>query len=221
MGNMRFAEAIFAVCTVAGALLWLNLGTALAHCDTMDGPIIKNAQEALETGKAELVLMWIQKKDEPELMQAFRKAREVRKLNPAARELADRYFLETFVRLHRAGEGAPYTGIKPAGTEADPAVERADRALETGSADELLKFISEAIMHGVREQYQRALSLKKESGHSVEAGRDYAAAYVAYVHYVEKLYNDAAAKGGHHHGDEAPSGHENSRQAPAEKHDHH
>ena len=92
---------------VIAALIILigGAGIVIAHCDTMDGPIIKNAQKALETGDVNLVLMWIQKNDEAELKQAFHKVREVRKLNPTAKELADRYFLETFVRLHRAGEG--------------------------------------------------------------------------------------------------------------------
>jgi len=144
-------------------------------------------------------------------MQAFRKAREVRKLNPAARELADRYFLETFVRLHRAGEGAPYTGIKPAGTEVEPSVKQADKALETGSPEDLLKFMSAAVMKGVREQYERASELRKHAGHNVEAGRAYAAAYVTYVHYVEGLYNMATPK---------PKGAHGGHDAPAAKHEH-
>ncbi len=175
-----------------------SIGIVFAHCDTMDGPIIKSAQKALETGNVNLVLMWIQKKDEAELRQAFRKARKVRKLNPAAKELADRYFLETFVRLHRAGEGEPFTGIKPAGTEVGPAVEGADKALESGSIDDLLKLMTEKVVHGVREHFERAVALKKHAGESVEAGREYVEAYVKYVHYVEKLYDDATAKVGHH-----------------------
>jgi hypothetical protein len=137
-------------------------------------------------------------------MQAFKKAREVRKLNPAAKELADRYFLETFVRLHRAGEGEPYTGIKPAGTELGPAVEGADKALESGSINDLLKLMTETVVHSIREHFERAVALKKQAGGSVEAGREYVEAYVKYVHYVEKLYDDATAKTGHHgHGAEA------------------
>ncbi len=195
--SLTFLMALFSVLLIAS-------GLAFAHCDTMDGPIIKSAQEALETGKVDLVLMWIQKKDEAELKQAFQKAREVRKLNPAAKELADRYFLETFVRLHRAGEGAPFTGIKPAGTDLNPAVAGADKALEAGSIDDLLKLMSETVLHGIREHYERTVALKKHAGHSVEAGREFAAAYVTYVHYVEKLYDDATKAA--HHGHGAPAG---------------
>ncbi len=205
MESTNYTAAVVTFLTIL--CTFLLSGAVFAHCDTMDGPIIKSAQKALETGDIDLVLMWIQKKDEVELKQAFQNAREVRKLNPAAKELADRYFLETFVRLHRAGEGAPYTGIKPAGAEVNPAVEKADKALEAGSADDLLKFMSEKIVEGVREHYERTLTLKKHAGHNVDAGREFAAAYVTYVHYVEKLYDDAKATSGHH-GHGGPAKHE-------------
>jgi hypothetical protein len=56
----------------------------------------------------------------------------VRKLNPEAKEFADMYFFETLVRIHRAGEGEPYTGIKPAGRDLGPAVPAADKAIVDG-----------------------------------------------------------------------------------------
>jgi hypothetical protein len=198
MATTNFISSFVTYITLVVTILLMGAGLVLAHCDTMDGPIIKTAQKALETGDVKLVLMWIQKKDEAELKQAFKKAREVRKLNPAAKELADMYFLETFVRLHRAGEGEPYTGIKPAGTELEPAVEGADKALASGSIDDLLKLMTEAVVHGVREHFEHAMALKKRASESVEAGREYVEAYVKYVHYVEKLYDDATAKTAHH-----------------------
>ena len=198
MASTNIITSFTTIAIVVFTIILMSAGLVFSHCDTMDGPIIKSAQKALETGDINLVLMWIQKKDEAELKQAFQKAREVRKLNPAAKELADRYFLETFVRLHRAGEGAPFTGIKPAGTEFGPAVERADKALESGSIDDLLKLMTEALVHGIREHFERAVALKKHAGESVEAGREFAEAYVKYVHYVEKLYDDATAKTAHH-----------------------
>jgi len=198
MATTNFITSFVTFVTVVFSILLMGAGLVFAHCDTMDGPIIKSAQKALETGDVNLVLMWIQKKDEAELMHAFKKAREVRKLNPAAMELADKYFLETFVRLHRAGEGEPYTGIKPAGTELGPAVEGADKALESGSINDLLKLMTESVVHGIREHFERAVALRKHAGESVEAGREYVEAYVKYVHYVEKLFDDATAKVAHH-----------------------
>ena len=209
MASTNFATPFLYILAVFSTILLLGAGLVFAHCDTMDGPIIKSAQKALESGDIDLVLMWVQKKDEAELKQAFQKAREVRKLNPAAKKLADQYFLETFVRLHRAGEGAPFTGIKPAGTDSNPAVEGADKALETGSTDALLKFMTETIVHGIREHFDRTMKVKKHVGESVESGREYAEAYVRYVHYVEKLYDDATVKTAHH-----------SHDAPAAKHEH-
>jgi len=198
MKSMGWIGRFAGVAAIAAAFLAIGAGPVSAHCDTMDGPVIQAAQKALETGKVEQVLVWVQKKDEAAIREAFAKTREVRKLNPAARELADMYFFETLVRIHRAGEGAPYTGIIPAGAVVEPAVEHADKALEEGKPDEILSFVTEAVAKGIRHHFERAWHAKQHASHSVEAGREFVGAYVPYVHYVERLSLDAAMTGGHH-----------------------
>jgi hypothetical protein len=93
-----------------------------AHCDTMNGPVVAAAQTALRAGDVTPVLKWVRKEHEPEVRAAFARTLKVRATGDDARQLADVYFFETLVRLHRAGEGAPYTGLKPAGSEIEPAV---------------------------------------------------------------------------------------------------
>ena len=63
-----------------------------------------SAQGLLTNEFLDLVLIRVQNKDEGEIKKAFDRARAVRKLNPQAKELADMYFFETLVRIHRAGE---------------------------------------------------------------------------------------------------------------------
>lgn len=58
-------------------------------------------------GNVNLVLIWVQKTDEDEVKKAFQKTLAVRKLNPQAKELADTYFFETLIRIHRAENGHP------------------------------------------------------------------------------------------------------------------
>ena len=172
----------------------------LAHCDTMDGPVVQSAQRALETGDVTPVLLWVPAKDEPEIREVFQKALSVRKLNKAAADIADMYFFETLVRVHRAGEGEPYAGIQPAGTDPGAAVKAADRSLESGSVEPVLKMMTEALTKGIRERYEQALHRQKHAGDSVEAGRKFVGAYVEYVHYVEALY-DLASQGPGRHGE--------------------
>ncbi|HZD40652.1 MAG TPA: DUF6448 family protein, partial [Terriglobales bacterium] len=115
--NKQMFTAVITVCLIffmAGLSLPRQ---AIAHCDGLDGPVVKAAQNALQTGNVDLVLIWIRPKDEKEIRTAFQKTLAVRQLNPQARELADMYFFETLVRVHRAGEGAPYTGLKPPGRD--------------------------------------------------------------------------------------------------------
>ena len=158
----------------------------LAHCDTLDGPVVADARVALDKADITPVLKWVKAGDEQELREAFAKTQAVRKLDPAAKTLADTYFFETLVRVHRAGEGAPYTGLKPAGT-VEPVIAKADQSLEKGNVDELAKTIASHAEAGIRKRFQHALEAKKHAQESVAAGRDYVEAYVTYVHYVEGI----------------------------------
>jgi hypothetical protein len=179
-----------AILLVSGAFLTWPQG-AQAHCDGMDGPVVKAAQEALATGNVNLVLIWVQKKDEGEIKKAFDRTRAVRKLNPQAKELADMYFFETLVRIHRAGEGAPYTGLKPAGRDLGLAIPATDKALENGIIEPLLKLLTEATQTGIRQQFKQVIAKKKFGKDDVGAGREYVKSYVEFVHYVERIYEDA------------------------------
>jgi hypothetical protein len=205
---MRTRKILTAL-SVAVALAWS--ASASAHCDTLDGPVVSAGQKALETGNANLFLPWVRKADEAEVRKAFDKARSVRKAGGEAKELADRYFFETLVRVHRAGEGAPYTGLKPAG-QVEPPVAAADRAIESGKLQPLAKLVSERVEKGLHGHYDKVASKKKYNPNDVEAGRAYTAAYVEFVHYAERLYDAAEAPVAHHapagaHAEKASHGH--------------
>lgn len=175
---------------------------ALAHCDALDGPVITDARTALADGEVAPVLKWVTAEDEEAIRAAFSKTLAVRELNADARALADRYFFETLVRIHRASEGAAYTGLKPAGNT-EPVIAKADRALEQGSVDALAKSIAAHTQEGVHERFQHALETKKHAAESVAAGREFVAAYVTYVHYVEGVAK--AVHGAPHHTEAASS----------------
>lgn len=172
-------------------------GPAGAHCDTWDGPVIADARAALASGNLAPVLKWVSPAAEAEVRETFSRALAVRALGPEARALADRSFFETVVRLHRAGEGEPYTGIQPAGAEIEPAVAAADRALDDGSLDSLVKLVTAAAERGLRERHARVTQARRRAGESVEAGREYVAAYVDFVHFAERLHADASGPAAH------------------------
>jgi hypothetical protein len=168
-----------------------------AHCDTLDGPVVLSAKQALEKGEVTPVLKWVQKDDEGAVRAAFKETMLVRAKGKEAKELADRYFFETLVRIHRASEGEPYTGLKPAGA-IDPAVKGADEALESGSAENLVKMLTDKVAAGARERFAAVFENKKHAEESVEAGRKFVQDYVEFTHYVERIYLDAGGKEVHH-----------------------
>jgi hypothetical protein len=184
---------------VIPGVCWFGIRKADAHCDSLDGPVITEAKAALEKGDVMPVLKWIPKDHEGEIRAVFAQAVAVRAKGTDARELADRFFFETLVRVHRAGEGAPYTGLKPAGTAA-PAVAAADKALDAGSVDALASKIGNAVRDGIRKRFADVMQKKKHVNDSVEAGRQYVAAYVEYVHFVEGIHTMVAKATAHGHG---------------------
>jgi hypothetical protein len=169
---------------------------ARAHCDTLDGPVVTAARAALETGKLAPVLAWVQPADEGEIRAAFTSSRAARRTGKEAREVADRWFFETVVRVHRAGEGAPYTGLKPAGTP-DPAVAAADRAIASGDARALEVLLVDAVRGGLHANLTR-LQRERPPADDVVAGRRWVAAYVPLVHWAEGVYAAAGARGDGH-----------------------
>jgi hypothetical protein len=184
------------------------------HCDTLDGPVVIDAKAALAKGDIAPVLKWIPASGEHEVREAFAKTLAVRGKGKEAQELADTWFFETLVRVHRASEGAPYTGLKAAGAEEETIV-AADKALATGKVDDLVKLVVEAVEHGIRHRFEQTAEKKKHAEQDVEQGRAYVASYVDFIHYGERIYQDAANPPSHHAEGAAPAGHE-AHGAPAE-----
>lgn len=175
--------------------------SAQAHCDAVDGPVATAAVKALDTGNVNLILPYAPAQAEPELGAAFDQALAVRGKGAEEKALADRYFMETAVRLHRAGEGAPYTGLQPAGTDFGPAIPAAEKALETGNTDELTALMAEQVTHGIADRFKDAVAHRpatKEpaAASDVAAARERVSAELGFIGYVEGIY--LATKGGNH-----------------------
>lgn len=185
---------LFALTVIVAVLVTAVPLRVLAHCDTMEGPVVAAAKLALEKSDVTPLLKWVKPEQETEIRAAFQKTLTVRKQSAEAKELADLYFFETLVRVHRASEGEPYTGLKPAGSAVEPGVTAADKAIESGKLDGLLKDVTDSVIAGIRERYQRVLETKKHADENIAAGRKYVAAYVEFIHYVEHLHQAVAGE---------------------------
>lgn len=194
-----FGAGDWSINPATGSGLGLLAVWGIAHCDGLDGPVVQLAIKALDSGNVNHVLPWVQEKDESEIRRAFDHAVSVRKLSPDAKALADRHFFETLVRIHRAGEGAPFTGLKPAGRDLGPAIPAADMALKDGSIEKVVKLLTDAVGKGLRRHFHAAFSHRGFTPDDVKAGREFVEVYVPYIHYVERLWRDAtSAAHGHH-----------------------
>jgi hypothetical protein len=184
---------------VVGLVMWPS--GAYAHCDSVDGPVASAARQALDTENVHVALPYAPAAAEKEIIAAYEQALAVRTKGPEAKALADRYFMETVVRLHRAGEHAPYTGLKAAGRDFGPAIPAAEKALESGKVGPLARLLSHHVEHGITEHFEHARhamdASKEPAAHDgVAAARQRVSAELAFVGYIEGLYQ--ATKGGEH-----------------------
>lgn len=202
--------------TAAIFTILLSSSKIYAHCDGVDGPVVKSAKKALETGNVNLVLIWVGKNDENTIKDSFSKTMKVRKLNDEARELADSYFFETLVRIHRAGEGEPYTGLKPSGRDLGPVIPAADRSIEEGSIKPLKDVFAAKNLNTskVESLFNAVMKNRSYETNDIQAGRKYVHSYVEFLHTAEHLYESGRA------GDQKKDNHHKLESAETPAHSH-
>lgn len=197
---MRTVKSFFKI----HSFLWITVlafFTSLpvsAHCDSYDGPVIKDAQKALETNQVQLIMKWISPEQEKEIIPLFEKTYSLRSGDKEIYAIVEKHFFETLVRLHRETEGAPYTGLKPAGTT-NQIIQLTDRAIESKDVDDLLGKLNNHIGMVIREKYNRLLELDKVKNESPARGREYVAAYIDYTHTIEGIHDIIVNTEGHKH----------------------
>jgi Family of unknown function (DUF6448) len=194
------------IAAVIAAGLLLGVQGAQAHCDSLDGPVAKAVQKALQTGNVNPVLAYAPAASEAEIRAAFEKSRKVRGLGADARLLADQAFMETVIRLHRAGEGAAYTGLKPTGTDYGPVIPAAEHALESGDLTKLKDVLFEQIDHALRERLAHVREFQKapwepKTAAEVPHARERVTAELGFVTFAETLRQAALGRGAEHHVD--------------------
>lgn len=62
----------------------------------------------------------------------------------------------------------------------------------------LVKLLTEEIREGLVERFNRARKARSYASTDVEAGRDYARAYVTFIHYVERAHEAASQSAAGH-----------------------
>lgn len=158
------------------------------HCDAIDGPVVRAALKALEAEDLNIILPYVKKDGEAEVRRAFDRVVPLRKNGALAREVAELHFFETVVRVHRAGEGETYTGLKPAGLSVGPVIPVAEKAIESGSADELVAALTGMVAEAIREKFARVLALQAQADRTVDDARAYVDAMLGLQVWSHKLY---------------------------------
>lgn len=170
------------------------------HCDSVDGPVVAAARAALRTGNVDLVLPYVPEPGEAEVRRAFEQVAPVRSLGPQAAAVAEQWFFETVVRIHREGERAPFTGLKPAGSDVGPVIPLAEQAVQTGDAEEVFRFLAADLKAQLAHRVERLAELASTKDASVAAAREYVEAMLGFEVYSNQVYQALHAEPHGEHG---------------------
>jgi hypothetical protein len=174
------------------------------HCDSLDGPVVTAARQALAAGDVELVLPYVAADSEQEIRGAFARVLPLCAAPGEASTIARQWFFETVVRVHRAGEHAPYTGLKPAGLDVGPAIPLAERAIESGDAEEVYRLLADDLRTELADRLAHVSKLASGKGASVAAAREYVRAVLGFQLYANHVYQAVHTDP---HGEHGPDGH--------------
>lgn len=188
-------RALFIILLFLG--LWAIPQNAFAHCDSYDGPVVKDALKALDINDSALVMKWIDTKHEKEIKDLFAETMKYKSGDKEIYSLLEKHFLETLVKVHREGEGEPYTGLKPAGTTKQ-IIQLTDSALAEQDFEGFLVKYNGHVNEILTEKYEKVAQLDKVKNESVQKGRDFVAAYVDYTHTIEMMHDILIHTGGAH-----------------------
>lgn len=194
----------------AAAIMTIIPLTASAHCDTMEGPTVADGYKAIESGNVNYALKWVQPEYETDITNKFNLIMKMKDLSPEAEEVAEQYFFSELVRVHRAGEGAAFDGLKPSGTPVDEVVAAADESIEVGNLGPIKELHEEGLipeerMSEIEERFEKVMSLKDYDVNDLEEGREYIESYVGFFKYAE---GEEEGHGAGAHGKEAADAHE-------------
>lgn len=165
------------------------------HCDSLDGPVVRAAEEALAAANVDLVLPYVPEDGEREVIAAFDDVIAARRTGVRAREVADRYFFETVVRIHRRGEGAAFTGLRPAGLDVGPVIPIAERAIESGNAEDLEEILVATVREELADRFEHMRHLHHRADRGVEGARAYVQAMLGLQVWAHGVYQAAHAAG--------------------------
>ena len=172
------------------------------HCDSLDGPVVAAARRAVAAGDVDLVLPYVPAEAEDEVRTAFDRVLPLQAGGGEAAAVAQRWFFETVVRVHRAGEGAAYTGLKPAGLDVGPVIPLAEKATASGDVDPVYRLLANDLHAELARRLHRVGQLAAGKDASVAAARAYVEAllgFQVYAHHVHQAMH-AGPHGEHRHG---------------------
>jgi hypothetical protein len=158
------------------------------HCDSLDGPVVTAARDAFVAGDVDLILPYVPADAEAEIREAFTRVLPLHTADGPGADVARQWFYETVVRVHRAGEHAAYTGLKPAGLDVGPVIPLAEKATETGDVEEVYRLLAADLHTELTRRLDQVIRLATGKDASLPAARAHVHAMLGFQVYANHVH---------------------------------
>jgi hypothetical protein len=161
-----------------------------------NGPVMRAAKMALETGNADHILIWVPEESENTLKNLLEKTCCERTTQRKARNHSIEWYLQTINRLHSEYYRPHDLNISTKTPEERKTILLVERACETGNFDEIATVMQITSDEEIRQRFNDVLNKSNYDMDNIAAGRAYVSAFTDFIACINSLRSGSRREAG-------------------------
>jgi hypothetical protein len=159
-----------------------------------NGPVIRAAKMAMETGNASYILIWLPKEAENTLKNLLERTYCENRTRKNTQNHSIDWYFKSVNRLHSRYGWPDYPGMKFKETDEETIALMVERAFESGNFEEINSIIPLNHSGDARERFHKVMMKRNYSVDDIAAGRVYVSAFIAFIVYLHNLSSGSPGK---------------------------
>jgi hypothetical protein len=161
--------------------------------DEMQGPVVKAAKMALETGNVNYILIWLPEESENTLKNLLEKTCCTRSSRMNMKNRAYDWYFEMVNRFFNIGRPRDNLTIR-GGLAEKPLDLKVDKAIESGNFEEIRDIIPVTHEADAKQRFLHVMNMRNYPVNNIAEGRAYVSAFFDFNRYMHDLYSGILCK---------------------------
>lgn len=162
--------------------------------DVIQGPVVKAAKMALETGNVNYILIWLPEESENTLKNLLEKTCCKRSSRMNMQNQAYDWYFATVNRFFSTSRSYDYLKTQFGGLAEKPLVLKVDTAIESGNFEEIRDIIPITHEADAKQRFLHVMNMRNYPVNDIAAGRAYVSAFFDFNRYVHDLSSGSISR---------------------------